>query len=164
LNVTTNLADHLLFWDSDKTVIIFHHTTFLSYQLEYVNPIFPPDFVLETLGTLALLFPENDAASRKWYRKQGELSELDMVVLKCGSGHRKTGLEEYHYWHDRLLILKEEFDEARPTTITQWWNDRRNSIQWYSLWIVMGLTLFFGFVQSIEGAIQVYQGMKSSGG
>ncbi|KAK3946606.1 hypothetical protein QBC32DRAFT_225798, partial [Pseudoneurospora amorphoporcata] len=65
LNVTTNLADHLLFRDSDKIVIIFYYTTFLSHQ----NPIFPPDFVLETLGTLALLFPENDAASRKWYRK-----------------------------------------------------------------------------------------------
>ncbi|KAJ4390302.1 hypothetical protein N0V85_007361 [Neurospora sp. IMI 360204] len=116
------------------------------------NPIFPPDFVSETLGTHALLFPENDAASRKWYRKQGERSELDMAVLNCGSGHRKTRLEEYHYWHDRLL------------TIAQWWNDRRDGIQWYSLWIAMGLTLFFGLVQSIEGAVQVYQGMKSSGG
>lgn len=86
-----------------------------------------------------------------------------MAVLKCGSGRRKTRLEEYRYWHDRLLILKEEFDEARPTTIAQWWNDRRDGIQWYSLWVVMGLTLFFGLVQSIEGAIQVYQAMKSSG-
>ena len=88
-----------------------------------------------------------------------------MEVFKCGSRssrHRRARLEEYHYWYDRLLILKEEFDEARPTTIAQWWNDRRDGIQWYSLWIVMLLTLFFGLVQSIEGAIQVYQGMKSS--
>ncbi|KAK3338914.1 hypothetical protein B0H65DRAFT_432406 [Neurospora tetraspora] len=162
VELTTNLADHLLFRDSDKTVMIFHHATFLSHQLG--NTIFPPDFVSETLDTLALLFPQNDAASRKWYRKQGERSELDMAVLNCGSRHRRTRLEEYHYWHDRLLILKEEFDEARPTTIAQWWNDRRDGIQWYSLWIVMGLTLFFGLVQSIEGAVQVYQGMKSSGG
>ena len=109
------------------------------------NPIFPPDFISETLGTLALLFPENDGASRKWYRKQGERGELDMAVLKCESKHRKTRLEEYLYWHDRLLILKEEFDEARPTTMAQWWNDRRDGIQWYSLWIVMGLTLFLGW-------------------
>ncbi|KAK3484975.1 uncharacterized protein B0T23DRAFT_390904 [Neurospora hispaniola] len=65
---------------------------------------------LETLGTLALVFPENDAASRKWYRKQGERGENDMMILKCGLGHRKTRLEEYHYWHDRWLVLKEEFD------------------------------------------------------
>ena len=128
------------------------------------NPIFPPELIRETLSTLALLFPENDSASRKWYRKQGEQGELDMSVLNCGSGsvYRMTRLEEYHYWYDRLLILKEEFDEARPTTLAQWWNDRRDGIQWYSLWVVMGLTLFFGLVQSIEGAIQVYQGMKSS--
>lgn len=53
---------------------------------------------LETLGTLALvLFPENDAASRKWYRKQGERGENDMMILRCGLGHRKTRPEEYPY-------------------------------------------------------------------
>ncbi|KAK1777743.1 hypothetical protein QBC45DRAFT_394005 [Copromyces sp. CBS 386.78] len=140
-------------------------STFLSHQLG--NPTFPPDFISETLSTIALLLPETDAASRKGYRKQGERGELDMAVLKCGSGssgHRKTRVEEYHCWHDRLLILREEFEEARPMTVAQWWNDGRDGIQWYSLWIVMGLTLFFGLVQRIEGAIQVYPGMKSSGG
>lgn len=36
VELTTNLADHLLFRDSDKTVMIFHHATFLSHQLGYV--------------------------------------------------------------------------------------------------------------------------------
>lgn len=36
VELTTNLADHLLFRDSDKTVLIFHHATFLSHQLGYV--------------------------------------------------------------------------------------------------------------------------------
>ena len=57
------------------------------------------------------------AASRMWCRKHGERSKFDTMMLKCKSGHRKTALEEYHYRYDRLLILKEDFGEARPTTI-----------------------------------------------
>jgi hypothetical protein len=75
-------------------------------------------------------------------------------------------IENFQYWHDRLVILKQVFDEAEPSNIRQWWNDRRKRVQWYTFWVaaavVLTLTIFFGLVQSVEGAIQVYYAAKST--
>jgi hypothetical protein len=68
--------------------------------------------------------------------------------------------EEYKFWRDELLTLKELFEKPRPTSIVQFWYDRRNKMQWYTFWIatlVLCLTIFFGLIQSIEGALQVYK-------
>lgn len=62
------------------------------------------------------------------------------------------------------MVLKQAFDEAGPRTLTQWWNDRRNPVQWYTFWIaiwVLIMTVFFGLVQSVEGALQVYFSWKA---
>lgn len=117
----------------------------------------------ETLRTLTLLFPENDKESRHWIALQiGSKDEqlLDPNITKCGilRAHERR-LEEFIFWHDRLVILKQTFDESSPRTISQWWNDRRNSVQWCTFWVailVFVFTLFFGLVQSIEGGLQVW--------
>ncbi|KAK3390025.1 hypothetical protein B0H63DRAFT_499779 [Podospora didyma] len=134
VKLTTNLADHLRFRDSDKAITIFHHATFLKCQLQ--NPIYPAGFVAETLQTLALLFPENDANTRKW-------------ILKCGIIHRR--IENYLFWHHRLVVLKDDFNDAQPTTL------------WYTLWFAISLAIFLGLVQSIEGGMQVYQSWPKAG-
>jgi len=69
-------------------------------------------------------------------------------------------IENFAHWHDRLVVLKQVFNEARPSTLQQWWNDRRNGVQWYTFWVavlVLLLAVFFGLVQSVEGALQVYK-------
>jgi hypothetical protein len=124
------------------------------------NDIFPEGFVLETLKTLALLFPP-DTSSRRWYRKQEDPNDLDPALFSCGSASRQ--IEEYQYWHDRLVILKEEFDSSSPTSIWGLWNDRRTGIQWYALWLVLILTIFFGLIQSIEGGVQAYAAWHTTG-
>lgn len=46
----------------------------------------------------------------------------------------------------------------------QWWVDRRIGVDWYMFWIavlVFAMTIFFGIVQSLEGAMQVYLAYKS---
>jgi hypothetical protein len=78
------------------------------------------------------------------------------------SGHLiadERQVENFEYWHDRLVVLKHVYNESRPSTLSQWWHDRRNGVQWYTFWVailVLFLTVIFGLVQSIEGAIQVY--------
>jgi hypothetical protein len=55
--------------------------------------------------------------------------------------------------------LKQIFDESRHVKLSQWCYDRRDGFLWYTFSVavfVLLLTVFFGLVQSIEGALQVY--------
>jgi hypothetical protein len=119
------------------------------------NTIYPDGFIDETLQTLALLFPKGDKAVEKWYRRQASADELDFAVLRCGTMIRQ--IENYRFWRDGLVQLKESFDDSRPRNLVQWWHDRREGIQWYTLWIAIFFTVFFGLIQSIEGALQLYK-------
>ncbi|PQE09712.1 fad-type 2 protein [Rutstroemia sp. NJR-2017a BBW] len=161
VELTTNLADHLRLRSENKIVSVFHHASFLRCQQK--NTMFPDGFIEETLWTLALLFPQGDRDTEKWYYKQDRPEELDLGVLDCGilrDDYRQ--IEKYKFWHDRLVILKGAFDECQPQTFSQLWNDRREGTQWYALWVAIGITLFFGLIQSIEGAVQVYKAYHPS--
>ncbi|KAH7370959.1 hypothetical protein BKA66DRAFT_444370 [Pyrenochaeta sp. MPI-SDFR-AT-0127] len=153
---TTNLLDHLRLTDDDTKLYVFHHATFLKCQLQ--SGIFPSGLIEETLRTLALLFPQSDSTINDW--KMPAPLDLDPQLILCG--HLKTDdrqIEKFRYWHDRIVVLKQVFDEATPRTLSQWWHDRRNGVQWYTFWVaivVLSLTIFFGLVQSVEGALQVY--------
>ncbi|KAF2178669.1 hypothetical protein K469DRAFT_731671 [Zopfia rhizophila CBS 207.26] len=132
IKLTDNLADHLRMIDKeDKFVAIFHHASFLKRQ------------------------------NRCWLKGYPESYRIDKTLLKCDPLRLDDRqIEKFHFWHDRLIILKQAFDQSRPATISQWWYDRRNGVQWYTFWVavvVLFLTIFFGIVQSIEGALQVYK-------
>lgn len=165
---TDNLADHLRLLDEDKTVAIFHHATFLKHQAIPVLPplypsLYPHGLIEETLQTLALLFPQYDKETKSWLTSLSKASPhtIDQQLLHCGHltlAERQQN--QFHFWHDRLVILKQAYDESRPATLSEWWHDRRNTVQWYTFWVaivVLFLTIFFGLVQSIEGALQVYK-------
>lgn len=162
LKWTSNLADHLRLSGDDKSVFIFHHAEFLKFQAQAAVGFWPDGLLEETLQTLALLFPQNDTGTR---RLIAGIKGIDQTVARCGSMRAQDRrFEKFSVWHDRLVILKEAFDESQPQTISQWWWDRRNRVQWYTFWVailVFVLTVFFGMVQSIEGALQVYLSYKS---
>ena len=113
------------------------------------------------MKTLALLFPQTDATSRKWLRKICKLNQLDSGLLKVGSLKADDRqIERFHYWRDRLVVLKQVFDDAEPRGLSQWWYDRRRGVQWYTFWLaalILILAVVFGVIQSIEGALQVYK-------
>ncbi|KAK2616510.1 hypothetical protein QQS21_000553 [Conoideocrella luteorostrata] len=162
---TTNLTDHLRLMKDDKAVAIFHHASFLKRQ-QRDNTLLPKGAIDETLNTLALLFPKWDNDTRSWFRDEASTRDLDTCVLEIGHlDADKRQIENFVYWHDRLVMLKQVFDEARPSTLQQWWNDRRNGVQWYTFWVavlVLLLTVFFGLIQSIEGALQAYKAFNPS--
>jgi len=164
---TSNLADHLRLTDDDKAVFIFHHAEFLKFQKQIAAAgssagIFPDGLLDETLRTLALLFPQSDSRTRRWI---DGVKDIDSTVTRCGTLRAQDRrFEKFSTWHDRLVILKQAFDDAKPRSISQWWWDRRNGVQWYTFWVailVFVLTVFFGTVQSIEGALQVYLSFKA---
>lgn len=160
---TSNLADHLRLTADDTRIAIFHHASFLNAHKD--SQVFPPGLIKETLSTLSLLLPQ-DRASRKWFQAQQVKSCLDNKAISCG--HLSTEdrqIENFYFWRDRLVILKQVFDEAEPSTIAQWWCDRRRRVQWYTFWVaalVLGLTIFFGTIQCIEGGLQVYKAYHPS--
>lgn len=157
VELTDNIIDHLdiVEFEGETTVMIFHHASFLKSQQ---HPLYPVGLLQETLQTLAFLFPQNEwyEKSKSWYRKTANDTDTDMAVFDCGP-LTMTDFEDFRYWHGRLVRLKQVYDQARPRTLRQWWHDRRDGTQWYALWIVLGFTVFFGLVQSIEGALQVYK-------
>ncbi|KAK8085681.1 hypothetical protein PG997_006952 [Apiospora hydei] len=165
---TSNLANHLRLTEDDTAVFIYHHASFLKMYQSVSGTLYPNGFVEETLRTLALLFPQSDRTVSSWLRSAGDDGRsgvVDLTVAKCGTlRSRDRRFERFLYWHDRLVILKQAFDDAKPRTLSQWWWDRRDGVQWYTFWVavlVFALTLFFGLVQSIEGAMQVYLSYKS---
>ncbi|PQE14151.1 fad-type 2 protein [Rutstroemia sp. NJR-2017a BVV2] len=161
---TSNMKDHLKLMDGDKKVALFHHASFLEYQ--HNNLVFPPDFIGETLRTLALLLPQNDELCKTWFKKISARQRLDSKAIRCGRLRAEDRqIEKFKFWGERLCILKELFDEAEPSSLSQWWYDRRKRVQWYTFWVailVLVLTVFFGMVQSIEGALQAYKAFHPS--
>lgn len=120
----------------------------------------PCNLAAETLRTLALLFPAGHE-TKKWLSK---LPGADPSMPRFGRlNSDMRQIERFHYWRDRIVMLKQVFDDAQPKTLSQWWHDRRSGVQWYTFWVailVFALTVFFGLVQSIEGAMQVYASFK----
>ncbi|KAJ9130001.1 hypothetical protein NKR23_g12384 [Pleurostoma richardsiae] len=161
VKLTTNLNDHLILEKNSapKTVYIFHHATFLQCHQGVNNP-FPNGFVVETLWTLALLFPQGDEQVARWFKNKYRRENLDLRVLKSGSIERR--LSKYTYWRDRLVDLKEEFDSSEPQTLSQWLYGGRRDAQWWAVWIAVFFTVLFGLIQSIEGALQVYKAFVPS--
>jgi hypothetical protein len=126
--------------------------------------MFPEGFIDETLRTLALLFPQSDPKTRKWFRKLSRTSNLDFQAVKCDRLRAiDRHIDNFAFWRDRLVVLKQVFDEAEPSTLSQWWCDRRNEVQWYTFWVailVLVFTLVFGLVQCVEGALQIYIALR----
>ena len=88
---------------------------------------------------------------------------VDECLSKCGrlpSSQRQ--IEKFSFWRDRLGELKQAYDETTPSTMSQWWHDRRNGPQWTTFWVagiavlLATLALFLTVVQAVEGALQVY--------
>ncbi|ROW00376.1 hypothetical protein VMCG_07260 [Cytospora schulzeri] len=165
---TDNLIDHLRMSDDDTKVHIFHHASFLERQRQSPKSLLPDGVPTETLETLALLLPTTDVETQKWFSKIPAATELDTRAIRCGKLRSdRRQIERFKIWRDRLVTLKQVFDEAQPKSMFQWWHDRRNGVQWYTFWVailVLVLTIFFGLIQSIEGALQVYTSFKSLSG
>ncbi|KAK0673143.1 hypothetical protein QBC41DRAFT_343220 [Cercophora samala] len=183
ISFTDNLADHLLLTDDDSTLLIFHHVSFLECHLQpnstIVTPLYPAGLIHETLSTIALLFPQSEFAlatrrsrsrQKSWWLRNVRLAHeqsgqhptaLDPRLALCGTlqAHDRQ-IERFHFWRDRLVILKQTYDDATPSSLKQWWHDRRNGVQWYTFWVavlVLLTTTVLSLLQTVAAFLQVYQ-------
>jgi hypothetical protein len=108
------------------------------------------------------MFPRNDKVTRKWILGEWILGEwilgecaladnavaVDTEILNCDrvQGEERRA-DAYEFWRDELLTLRDILEKPRLTSIVQFWYDRWNKVQWYTLWIavlILCLTVFSG--------------------
>ncbi|TDZ31027.1 hypothetical protein C8035_v002309 [Colletotrichum spinosum] len=169
ISFTDNLADHLLLVEDEKgmKVLIFHHISFLKF---YKNAVFPEGLLQETVDTLALIFPNSEFGTvggfvcrrRKWLEELWSRHRDQCIDTGTGTGERLQAearrIEKSRFWRDRLVVLEQAYDDATPSSMSQWWHDRRNRVVWCTFWIaifVLILGVIVGVVQSVLGGIQV---------
>jgi hypothetical protein len=160
----------LRFWSTSHTSGFVPAKLLKRELIDSGSPMYPPHFIEETLWTIELLFPKYDLATKKWYKKAAAKPAcgLDLRLVEIGNlNAEKRQIDNFRYWHDRLVILKEVYDEARPNTLSQFWHDRRNGPQWYTFWVALWvlvltvLTIVLALIQCVEGGLQVYIALKS---
>ena len=129
------------------------------------SSILPYDLIEETLRPLGLLIPFGDKESRAWFRKKQRELGLDPRAGTYGPLNAAgRQIEDLKYWRDRLIILKQIFDEPDLKTILLLWRDDRNKVQWCTFWIaalILALTIVFGLTQSVAGIVQSWAAVRS---
>jgi hypothetical protein len=123
-----------------------------------VSPLYPPGLILETLQTIKLLFPQNNPKLRKWYLSMleecGSPLPLDTYVMDVGfMDTERRCFGSFHYWHDRLLVLKQVYDESTPSTLRQLWYDDRIKVAYYTFWFAATVSVL-AFIQTILTLVQ----------
>ncbi|KAL8840478.1 MAG: hypothetical protein Q9176_003804 [Flavoplaca citrina] len=162
---TNNLADHLLLRDDDTKVMLFHHVSAL-HLISYSSSRMPlQDLADETVRTIALLIPPSLGAASPWFKQQQQEHCLDSEAGICdrlNSSERQ--IDKFHYWRERLVLLKRTYDDAEPKSLSQlWWDDRKKT-QWFTFWVavlVFVMTVFFGVIQSVASIVQAWASVKS---
>ncbi|KAH6846518.1 hypothetical protein B0T12DRAFT_397371 [Alternaria alternata] len=97
------------------------------------SPIFPDGLIEETLDMLALPFPESDRKTSK---------AIPVLARSIGSARRGSRGS-----HANLQGVAKALKDSKRG---DHWLDPRIAI------VAISLTLFFGLVQSVEGAVQVF--------
>jgi len=106
----------------------------------------------------------HDRLSVKWFQKHHTKSRLDPSAIMCGQLKLEDRqIAHFKYWHDRLIVIKQFFDESRPKTMRQWWFDDRNRVQWFWVAILLVVcTLVIGIIQCFEGGWQIWKAYHPS--
>jgi hypothetical protein len=127
-----------------------------------IRNLYPDGLLEETEETLALLFPTKNNKDSKRTRRLRDKHQVDIeTALDLPPS---MVISHYKHWGERLAIVQQVYDTARPRHPRQWWFDRRNRVEWATLVvavIVFIMTLFFGVISSVTGILQVYASFKS---
>ena len=105
--------------------------------------ILPPDLLEETLQTMALLLPPSDPKVKKWFQ-QIQAKQAPLIhgwLHRVASVRRHAKIKHFRSWRDRIIVLKEVYDEHEPRGILQLWRDDRRQIQRWAFWIAIAVFL-----------------------
>lgn len=161
---TTRLTSHLEVSGNDCDVAVFHCGTVLElYQKSKHSSLFPDGFLSETHRTMSLLLPKSEMTVRRWIQAEKSQLGLDSAILACPYLRAsERNIRRFEYYRDRLIILKEVFEEHEPRGILQFWRDDRKPVQWWTFWIAI-IVFVLTVIGCVEGALQVYKAFNPGG-
>lgn len=157
------LTRHLEVAGNDNVIAIFHSITALDlYEKSGMGTIFPPGFLEETRRTLSLVLPIADDKTKSWLKSEQRKTKLDPVIASCPHlPAAQRHIKNFPFWGDRLVIIKDVYDEHQPRGISQMWRDNRNQVQWWTFWIAI-VVFLLTVTACVEGALQVYKAYHPS--
>jgi hypothetical protein len=118
------------------------------------SPILPGKVIQETIKSLNLLFPMNDAATEILLRRRGQHFHRDEPLARG----RTLNVLEFDIWRDRLLELHQEVFTSPPASWVQLYKDRRNPQTFYTFWIalvILMLTIVSTFASILQAVYSV---------
>ncbi|KAK1535799.1 hypothetical protein CPAR01_09341 [Colletotrichum paranaense] len=170
--------DHYLLWGSGslKDCVRAHLEDLPHLNIEGIR--FPKSFnawSLVTIGGIKIELTDNLADHLLLIEDENDLRVLifhHVSFLRChqssfypqrlgasGTLHAEARrIERFNFWRNRLVVLKQAYDDATPRTLSQWWYDRRNRVIWCTFWLailVLVLGALVGVVQCVQGGLQV---------
>ncbi len=160
---TRNLLSHLEIGLNDSTLYLFHNVKILQlFEQSQLRIIFPDNFLDETRRTLSLMLPVADKPSVDWFNSQQRRLGLDVAAGNCRHLRAsRRSIQDFDFWRDQLIIMKEVFDHSQPRSLLQFWRDDRNRVQWWTFWIAV-VVFLLTLVGVIESALQVYKAYRPS--
>lgn len=115
----------------------------------------PRDILIEACRTLCLLLPADNKFVTDWYKKKASDENLDTGILKYGPlPHGKRHLGMFNHFRDRLVILKQHYDDTRPSSFGQLWHDQRDFIQFLTVMNAITMVIFT-LITLVFGAVQI---------
>ncbi|KAI0975395.1 hypothetical protein F4678DRAFT_420164 [Xylaria arbuscula] len=150
---TDDLRHHLsVDWEYQR-ITVYEHLIYLCNFLNYPTPTpIPMDILKEAVDTINLLFPSDHKRTKKFLK--GEQRIFNRLGY-CGR-EKRMHLSDYHYWRQRIRLLKEALDEP-PRGHHQLVLDKeqRNFLNWATFWIafVVALLTIISIAFGIAGVV-----------
>lgn len=120
----------------------------------------------ETIQTLALLLPRNDAKSLKWFKTYCEKFQRSLPSPELNGIDPKAGLllpvgskraKDYNYWLSRLMVLEKEYENYSPRTLRQFMRARRRYRDWTIYWVTV-TALLLTLISTAAGIVSAFVG------
>ncbi|KAH8763240.1 hypothetical protein F5883DRAFT_463376 [Diaporthe sp. PMI_573] len=174
--LTNNLAEHLLYDTRHQCLRLFHHTTFLKAQLKKFRNVdrpldykleeslakgaLPPQLLIETLHSLAILFGTTDRESDRILQDilttntsaDEDLGQFDGYII---SNKLPDGFQ-YQYWGRRIADLHEHLMRNPPRSSFARWFERQ-STEGNALFIALLALLISIIVGIVSIGLAVFQ-------
>ncbi|EHK19534.1 uncharacterized protein TRIVIDRAFT_156525 [Trichoderma virens Gv29-8] len=183
---TNDLAQHLVYNPTMKTLAVFHQVEYLKAQIgltkhrsldesaetSFANGTLPPQLLLETLYSIYyILIPLSNCnkslkLAKKLTRANNDIYSTFDPNLLANDGMIRQGLGalKFIYWAKRLRVLQAILKHPPPSNNIVSWFERHTSERNAITVAILGLflTALFGLLSFLVGVAQLVVSLKQS--